>query len=250
MQVIVDNLLTNYTDVGKGKVILLLHGWGDSMATFQKLQADLHTTYRVLALDLPGFGGSQAPESVWGLDDYSKFVADYLTKLGVKDVYAVVGHSNGGALSIKGVARGDLKPSKLILLAASGIRNKNGVRKLGIKIIAKTGKLLTFWLPIRHKKKLQQKLYGTVGSDMLVVPTLRETFKKTVSQDVQNDAKQLNLPTLLIYARDDRAVPLSDGQIYATLIDGSRLEIINNAEHFVHHDKPEQVAQLIKDFLT
>jgi pimeloyl-ACP methyl ester carboxylesterase len=249
MQAIVDSLLTNYEQTGSGKTVLLLHGWGDDLTTFKNLQKSLSSSYRVVAVDLPGFGKSEAPHKTWSLSDYSNFVKDFLIKINAQPTFAIIGHSNGGALSIKALANGDLEASKLILMAASGIRNKDKTKKLIIKGIAKTGKAATFWLPDNSKKKLQKKLYGVVGSDMLVAPHLQETFKRTVAEDVQADAAKLNLLALLIYAQNDKAVPVEYGRIYAGLIKNSKLVVVAAAQHFVHHDQPVQVETLIKEFL-
>lgn len=249
MQAVVDDLLTTYEETGKGPVVLMLHGWGDSGVTFKKLGSLLGKNYRLVWLDLPGFGQTEIPPVVWDLDDYARFVGDFLQKVEVKP-FAIVAHSNGGAVAIRGLAQGTLEADKLVLLASAGIRDRQNLRRLLIKIIAKIGKTLTFWLPKRHKKTLQQRLYGTVGSDMLAVPHLQETFKRTVRQDVQKDAKHLRLPTLLIYGDADKATPPLYGEIFKGLIPKSRLEIVNGAEHFVHHDKPDEVAGLIKEFLA
>src|SRR5689334_4037297 len=122
MQVVVDSLLTRYTREGKGKQVLLLHGWGDSAAGFRVLQHALAKKYCVTAVDLPGFGGTQAPPAPWGLDDYAQFVAHFFTKIEDKPVYAIVGHSNGGAIAIRGLGSGVLNADKLVLLASAGIR--------------------------------------------------------------------------------------------------------------------------------
>jgi pimeloyl-ACP methyl ester carboxylesterase len=119
-----------------------------------------------------------------------------------------------------------------------------------LKIIAKTGNLATLGMPERYRRALRKSLYGAAGSDILVVPALEETFKKTVRQDVQTDAAAIDLPTLLIFAADDREIPVTDGKQYQNLIKNSRLEIMNQAGHFVHIDQPERVTTLIKEFLA
>jgi pimeloyl-ACP methyl ester carboxylesterase len=81
------------------------------------------------------------------------------------------------------------------------------------------------------------------------MPQLQETIKKTVRQDVQADASKISVPTLLIYAADDHAVPQSSGKRYQQLIANSQLEIIPEAGHFVHHDQPDKVTALIERFL-
>lgn len=252
MNIVVDNLLTAYDSSGKDKdrLVLLLHGWGDSAKGLAKLRKDLSDKYRVLALDLPGFGATEAPKTVWDLDDYARFVNAFLKKLDLDQPYAVIGHSNGGALAIRAISLGQLQPKKLVLLAASGVRTNNATKRFFLKIVAKTGNIATLWMPERYRRGLRKSLYGAAGSDMLVMPHLQDTFKKTVRQDVQGDAAALDVPTLLVYAADDRAIPVADGRQYHDLIQGSRLEIIPGAGHFVHNDEPERVAGLIKEFLA
>jgi pimeloyl-ACP methyl ester carboxylesterase len=248
MQVVVDNLLTTYEKTGKGPLVLLIHGWGDSQVTFKQLVQSLRKDHTVVTLDLPGFGQSEIPHEVWTLDIYARFVQKFLAKIEASP-QTIIAHSNGGAVAIRGLSLGALQADKLVLLASAGIRDRQSFRRFFLKIIAKTGKVLTFWLPRHHKKTLQKRLYGTVGSDMLAVPHLQETFKITVRQDIQKDAKHLRLPTLLIYGEGDKATPPLYGELFKKLIPNSRLEIIPKAEHFVHHDQPEQVDELIKGFL-
>lgn len=250
MQIIVDSLLTHYEQSGTGKkTVLLLHGWGDDLYSFKQLQKSLGETYKTISVDLPGFGSTQAPASVWGLDDYAEFTAHFLSKLNETPA-VIIAHSNGAALAIRGIAGGALSTDKLVILGGAGIRDRQKGKKAALKIVAKTGKVATFWLPKRHKQKLQKLLYGAAGSDMLVAPHLQETFKKTVAQDVQTDAKKLNIPVLLIYGEKDRATPVLYGEIYHQLIDNSTLEVVGDAQHFVHQDQPERVEKLITEFLT
>ncbi|HEX4773980.1 MAG TPA: alpha/beta hydrolase [Candidatus Saccharimonadales bacterium] len=250
MNVVVDQLLTNYQITGQGQLVLLLHGWGDSLNGLANLQEELAKKYQVLAVDLPGFGGTEAPKEVWDLDNYARFLVDFLEKLKLEQPYAVIGHSNGGALAIRAISLELLKPQKLVLLAASGVRNNNKLKRFLLMIVAKTGNMATIWVPERYRRALRKSLYGAAGSDMLVAPHLQDTFKKTVRQDIQADAAGIEAPTLLIYAADDRAVPTADGKLYHSLISGSKLEIISDAGHFVHLDQPAKVLQLIEQFLA
>ncbi len=248
-EIIVDGLLVKYIKAGHGRTVLLLHGWADNAQTFEYLIKQLESSYSVIAVDLPGFGNSQAPEAAWDLTDYAAWLESFNNKLDI-DPYAVVGHSNGGALAIHATAMNKLNPEKLVLLAASGIRNSGSIRKFSIKVIAKTGKALTFWLPVTIRRRLQQYLYGTVGSDMLVSAHMKETFKKTVKQDIQDDAAKLKVKTLLIYGDNDKATPAHEiGQRFNELIKDSQFQIITDAGHFVHHDEADSVSNIIKEFI-
>jgi pimeloyl-ACP methyl ester carboxylesterase len=248
MQVVVDSLLTQYERVGEGKPVLVLHGWGDSSKGWRAFQQDLAKSYDVVVVDLPGFGGTQTPTSPWGLDEYAAFVGAFLKKISVKP-YVIVAHSNGGAIAVRGISQKKLSPERLILLDSSGIRNLYNGRKKILRILTKTGKLMTLPLPKEVKKRLRRKVYKTIGSDMLVVERLQETFKRVVTDDVQSDAATLNLPVLLMYGEDDMATPVHYGRIFHNLINRSSLEIIPEAGHFAHLDKPKIVLDGIKEFL-
>lgn len=248
MQVVVDSLLTHYETEGKGKLVLLLHGWGDTAAGLRPLQAALAKKYTVVAVDLPGFGGTQAPQGVWGLDDYARFVSHFLQKIKAPHVAVLVGHSNGGAIAIRGLANGTLDADKLVLMAAAGIRGVYKGRVRALRYIAKVGKALAMPLPKRVKEKLRKKVYKTVGSDMLVAEHLQETFKKVVTDDARVDAAQLTLPTLLLYGEQDDAAPVWYGEAYHQLITGSTLEVFPGAGHFVHIDRPAEVVKAIEEF--
>lgn len=250
MQIIVDSLLTRYRISGEGKPVLLLHGWGDNSDGLKGLQDALSAKYQVIALDLPGFGGTQPPEGVWGLDDYADFVTHFLVKIGVAgELGAVVGHSNGGAIAVRGLASGRFLAERLVLLASAGIRGEDKGRMNVVRAITKAGKVFTAPLPKSVKRKLRSKVYKTVGSDMLVAEHLQGTFKKIVADDVRTDAAQLKLPTLLIYGDKDESTPLAFGRILNQAIKGSKLEVLPGAGHFAHLDEAGKVARLVEGFI-
>lgn len=249
MQIIVDNLLTSYQISGEGRTLVLLHGWGDRAAGLKNIVNELSKRFKIIVPDLPGFGGSQVPATAWGLTDYAKFVADFLQKINAGKVYAFIGHSNGGAVAIRGLGQNILTADKLVLLASSGIRGTHRTRNYALRLVTKSGKVMTAPLPKTTKQNLKKWVYQTVGSDMLVAENLQETFKKVVSDDVQTDAKNTKSPTLIIYGDNDTATPPSYGKLFNQSIKNSQLEIIDGAGHFVHLDKPKETSKLIKDFL-
>lgn len=248
MQIVIKGLLTSYTAVGKGKTVLCLHGWGDSLKTFQQLAAALKDTYSVVCVDLPGFGQTQMPETPWGLNEYADFVASFTEKTGGVP-YAIIGHSNGGAIAIRGLANKKLHTQKLILLSSAGIRSTYNGRKKALRVLAKAGKAATYALPKQTRERLRKKAYKVIGSDMFVAEHMQETFKKVVTDDIQQDARLLRVPALLIYGDQDDQTPSSYGEILQDSIAGSRLEIIAQAGHFAHHEQPNQVNHLVQEFL-
>lgn len=249
MQVIVDDLLVSYERIGSGeKTILFLHGWADPSETFNKLIAELGNAYSIVTIDLAGFGHSQHPHKPWDVPDYSNYVAKFIKKLNIEP-YAVIGHSNGGAIAMNSVASRLIKPMRLILLASSGIRTTDTFRKKTYMMLAKPAKLVLLPLPKHVQVKLKKSLYQKMGSDLYVAEHMADTFKKIVNYDVQSEAKNISIPTLLIYGNQDWITPVEHAKILSGLIKKSKLKIIQNAGHFLHQNKAAEVAEEINKFL-
>lgn len=249
MNVVVDGLMTNYQKLGKGKVVVLLHGWGDSAKSFSKIIEDLQDSYTVLALDLPGFGGTQTPEHAWGLEDYAGFVANWLKKIDIEQVHALIAHSYGGSMAIAGLGNGILKADKLVLLASSGVRSGKRLRKKLLKAGAKAAKGPLYLLPPSRRQKLRRKFYESVGSDLTLLPHMELTFKRIIGEDVQSAATQIKIPALLLYGTRDNDTPLKDGRILHRALSNSELKVIDGAGHFLHQEQPAKITEAIRLFL-
>lgn len=246
-QVVVDGLMTHYRKFTRASELtaVILHGWGDNSVGFENFQKEL--SFSSIALDLPGFGVSDAPNRTWGLDDYAGFVQHFLQKTSINpDI--IIGHSNGGAIALRGIAQDKLAPEKLVLLASAGIRDQYNGRKKVLRMVAKGTKVITKPLPSKLQDKLKRRAYATIGSDLFVAEHLQDTFKKVVSDDVQADAVLIRIPTLLIYGLNDTATPVQYGEVFQKCIATSRLELVPDAGHFVHLDQQKHVLRLIKEF--
>lgn len=251
MQVIVDGMMTNYSKLGSGKkVIVLLHGWGDSGQTFADLVKSLGKKYSLLAPDLPGFGGTQEPSRPWGVDEYSRFVVNWLNKIGVRKAYAVIGHSNGGAIAIALTGNSLVEVKKLVLLSSSGIRDVNKLRRLVLGSGAKLAKMPLKLLPRTAQAKIKRRTYSAVGSDYGLLPEMDASYRKIIAEDMQATATHIKQPTLLVYGVGDSATPVKYGQLFDEAIPNSKLVIIEDAGHFVHHEQPGQVNKAVGEFLS
>ena len=250
MKILVDELVINYSLSKAKKMVLLLHGWGDSLNGLNVLSDALKKRgYGVISLDLPGFGSSDNPKSAWGLNEYARFIDEFLKKVKISP-FAVIGHSNGGAIALKANSIGLIKPAKLVLIASAGIRSNYNVRNKTIRLVAKLGKLLTQVLPRGVRKKIRRAFYDKIGSDLLIKEDLIETFKKIVSEDLSQQAKSVTASTLLIYGDKDVATPVAYGKIFEESIKGSKLVIIPGAGHFIHLDYPDKIIKEVIGFLN
>jgi pimeloyl-ACP methyl ester carboxylesterase len=249
MKVIVDNLAVEYRDEGQGPVLLMLHGWGNTLGYFDTLCSAL-TGFRIIRLDAPGFGGSELPHEAWNVEQYARFVADFCGKIGVQPV-AILGHSFGGRITTKGVSKGILKPQKIILVASAGVAERNTPRTILYAAAAKIGKTLLAPLPAGAYGKVRRMVYERSGSDYLTTSAkvMQNVFLNMIREDLSADAAKITLPTLLIWGENDVITPLAEGQKLHALVKGSELRIVAGAGHFVYRDDPQEVAKLIKEFV-
>ena len=252
MKIIVNNLAVEYEDTGKGPVMLLLHGWKQSHRTFDALVPLLSTSFRLILLGLPGFGGPELPREAWGTGEYASFVADFCKKLEVSPE-VIVGHSFGGRIMLKGVAEGVIAPKQLVLIASAGLATHRTVKARLFLVISKLGRILLFFFPRSAKESLRRKLYGAAGSSDYInidSPVLKATFLKAIREDLSHCAKKVGVPTLLIWGRQDVTTPLWQGKRLHDLISGSQLEVIEGAGHFVHQERAGEVAERIREFTS
>lgn len=251
MNLIINDQLVNYQEEGSGKTVVLLHGWGTNLNTFNDLANLLSERYHIVRLDFPGFGQSPLPKTDWHIEDYSKLVHDFLLKLKIEKPFAIIGHSFGGRAVIKGAAKGYLKPEKVILIGSAGVKPKKGAKDLAYKSIAKFGKTVTS-LPIINKLQpaLRKKLYQSIGNtDYIESKAMKQIFLNTINEDLLPDVKKIPQPVLLVWGKQDEETPLQDAKLMQERLRDSRLTIIDNAGHFVYLDKPIQVKEAIEGFL-
>ena len=121
--------------------IVVLHGWGAHIESVAPILTALEGASELIALDLPGFGESDAPEQAWDVDSYARFMIYFLDELGVERAH-LVGHSHGGRVSIALAADEPERVGRLLLVDSAGLRPKRGWRYRRRVAVAKLGRLV------------------------------------------------------------------------------------------------------------
>ncbi len=247
-KILVNNLPTAYLDEGEGSVILMLHGWRRTLSDFDGIATILKNNYRIIRIDLPGFGETEKSSQAWDLGDYIDFLDAFINKLEIKpDV--IVGHSFGGRIIIKGIASGKLKAKKIVLISAAGVK-VDTLRKKLFLFLAKIGDVISYIPPLIFvRRKLKNKFYKIIGSDYLESGNMKEIFKAVVDENLAPLAAKIKCDALLIWGEKDMQTPLKDGQLLHSLIASSRLEVLQNTGHFVQIEEAQKVAGIIGDFV-
>jgi len=250
MNLIIDDIDTRVEVSGGGLSLLMIHGWKDSLETFDELTKELENDYKVIRLDLPGFGGSQAPPEPWGASQYADFISKTLLKLEEPEIYAIIVHSMGARIAINALGRRAISADKLVIMAGAGIPDRTRSNKTIMATLAKSGSAVASVLPKDTQKKLRRKFYKMTGStDYLDAGAMRDTFLKLVAEDSRKYATDVHAETLLIYSSNDRFTPPEYGEQFAELIPNSKLVIVEDLGHNIHKNDPKKILSLIEEFL-
>lgn len=245
MQIAVDGILTNYEVFGaqKPKAIVILHGWGQNSENWKDVGVRLSENYKVILLDLPGFGSSSRPETNFSMQDYTDFTKHFIEKLNLDNII-LIGHSFGGKIAII-LASQFNKIFKLILVSPSGTETDSIWLKIKI-FRAKIFKILFSWTPSYFKQKIFNLL---ASSDYKNAGNLRGTFKKVVSVKVLDYASQIKIPTIIAWGENDNKLPISDAVKLKHLIKGSILRVLWGAGHSPNIESSEKLANLFLEYL-
>ncbi|MFN2490516.1 MAG: alpha/beta fold hydrolase [Actinomycetota bacterium] len=238
---------TRLLDVGEGEAVVVLHGWGGRIESMAPVVRCLGDRFRVLAVDLPGFGDSPPPEGVWGTPDHAEYVADVLARVGVARAH-FVGHSFGGKTSLYIAATHTELVDKLILIGSNGIRSpaSTGVRlRRGAARTARSvGRLGS------PGRRTRDAIYGRIASqDYRDAGPLRPMLVKTVNEDFSHLMPLVKSPTLLVWGTEDDAVPVQSARTMERLIPDAGLVLFEGAGHFAYLDEPERFCRIARHFL-
>ena len=251
MDLVIDGLKIEYTEQGNGAPILLLHGWGSSKEVFAGIMNTLADRYRLIALDFPGCGASDTMKTPWTLEDYSSFVLKFMEALDLRDPI-LIGHSNGGRISMNLAAKGMVSPPKIVLLDAAGLIPKKSFKQ---KFRARSFKVIKRVLTLpgikNHSEGLLAKARAHYGSaDYNAAPeVLRHTLVSLVNTDLREILPNIACPTLLIWGENDTDTPLADAKIIESRIPDAGLCVIKGAGHFAFLQDPYQTAAILNSFL-
>lgn len=235
----IQNIKINYKQLGKGKDIILLHGWGQNIAMMMPLVLELQRTHRITLIDLPGFGESQEPDRVLRVYDYADIIYDLAKSLKIKKP-SIIGHSFGGKIAM--VYASKYKTDKLVLFGSPCFASPED-KSLKTRFLKKAKTL-----PIIGRfENIAKKFIGS-SDYRKSSPIMREILVDTISTDVSDSARKIKSPTLIIWGEYDEAVPLSDAQKIETLIDDSALIILDKASHYAYLEHIVHVRAILKEF--
>lgn len=245
----INGLNFHYTVQGNGSPIVLMHGWGcnsTTLASIEKVAVENHTVYNV---DFPGFGESQEPNDVWGVEKYTQLIEEFIKLENIENPI-LLGHSFGGRVGILYSSRNQVK--KLILVDAAGVKPRRSLKYYFKVYTYKMGKRL---MPLIYgkdgaQKRIEEMRAKRGSSDYNnASPMMRAILSKVVNEDLKHCMPKIKAPTLLIWGENDTATPLRDAQIMEKLIPDAGLVSFPGCGHYSFLDNPFQFAAVLRSFL-
>lgn len=246
-----EGLKLHYTDSEKGdKTIVLMHGWGCNHTTVASIEAvALSCGYRVINVDFPGFGESEEPADVWGVEQYTRQIEALVRELGIVRP-TLLGHSFGGRVGILYSSRNPV--DNLILVDAAGIKPKRSLNYYRKVYTFKAMKRLMYLIYGRDEaeRRLDARRAKAGSSDYAsATPMMRRILSKVVNEDLTDRLELIKAPTLLIWGENDTATPLADAQKMEKLIPDAGLVSFPGCGHYSFLDNPGQFAAVLRSFL-
>ena len=239
MQIKVHGLNVNYIQYGKGKDILLLHGWGQNIEMMKPLGDAFCDRFRITIIDFPGFGQSDEPKEKWTIDKYSLMLEEFTKQVGIKKPI-VMGHSFGGRVAIRFSSRNPIE--KLVLFGSPCIRVQEEL-PLKVRILKRLKKL-----PGMNKIGEFMKQYIGSRDYKAASPIMRETLVEVVNEDLSKYAREIEEPTLLIWGEQDIEAPVSEAKELESIMMDAAL-IILPGTHYAYLENLARVITILNNFI-
>ena len=238
MEIRIQDVNINYIQYGKGKDILLLHGWGQNIEMMKPLGDNFSNRFRITILDFPGFGKSEEPKEPWDIEKYSAMLEKFVKAVNIKKPI-VIGHSFGGRVAIRYSARNPIE--KLVLFGSPCIRITENL-SLTVKILKK---LKT--LPGLNSLGEYMKKYIGSRDYKSASPIMRQTLVNVVNEDLSKYAREIEEPTLLIWGEYDTEAPVNEARELEKIMIDAAL-IVLPGTHYAYLENLPRVVSILNNF--
>lgn len=226
-----------YRESGAGDPVVLVHGLSGSTLWWARNLPALAERFRVLSVDLPGFGAMWRHRRDFVLPAAADWLHDWLIAMSLDPVH-LIGHSMGGHICLRLAADHPATVRRLVLAAPAAIPTGRSVAGYALPLLRAGRHMRPSFLPTLAFDALRS------GPRML----LRAT-RQLLAEDVRHHFASVRSPTLIIWGANDHLVPPDHGPILQAAIPDSRLIILPRAGHVVMYDRAAEFNRHVVAFL-
>lgn len=257
-----------YLEAGSGSPLLLVHGLGHSSTSWRRVIPGLIASHRVIAPDLPGFGGSDAPADASYDPEYFARIVDAALEALSLDRVDAVGHSAGGLTLLLDAFRSRSRYCKLVLVDPAGFTPAPD-NLLGTA----ASSLARLLVSIPRNRPLSRALYSTAffdasrvdeetvdelvlrGSNLAQKAAVRRAFGKYFDfcrrlGPFHERIASLEMPIFVIWGSDDHLFRPSDTAVAKRVLRDVRIEVFERCGHCPHIELPERFVASVLEFFS
>ena len=266
-------LNVRYVDTGKaveGPVALLLHGLADSLISWYcNIDFLADAGYRVIAIDLPGFGESDKPSHLeYDPGSAADFVYDFCQELGIEKL-SLVGNSAGGLIAGLFALEHPTVVEKLVLIDSAGLGRKVSwlLRAISVPILGDMdyrpklnsmiglSKRLFYQPPAILEELLPEmdRIKLLPGASMATVRSIRSSINLRGLRrkwQILSRLKQSEVPLMVIWGADDFIIPVSHAEAARRDLPQCDVQVLPEFGHWPQMEKPSVFNPLVSDFLN
>lgn len=252
-----DQGIVHYEVYGRGRPVILLHGWLGSWGLWQETMAYLGRSYRTYALDFWGFGESGKKRETYAVQDFVALVDQFMDRLGIADA-PLVGHSMGGTVSLSVAIQYPHRARKVVIIGSPIVGSSLALplKLAGYRFIASM--LFNMMWAFRGAMKVASPYICSDPrfSEMMdrdLTSTTLESFLRSIASlrrtDLRPMLSQVQIPVMGMFGGRDNIVsprqwqPLLEGVPHAKIVRWER------AQHFIMLDTPQDFMENLKTFL-
>jgi len=238
--VTVDGLRIRYQESGEGEPLICLHGAGG--LRLSRAHALLAAQYRVIVLEIPGFGQSPVNERSQSMAALAHALRQAAEALELER-YSLMGNSFGGTLALWWAVQHPERLQALILAAPAAIRPTDGVPSQPLSLEEQRARLYAH--PERQAPGPSPDP-AVLAQQQALVQRLRGPARHA---ELESQMAQLHVPVLVLFGTMDRVIPPAMGRLYCEKLPNCHLILVYDAGHAVDADRPEAFAAVVSDFL-
>jgi pimeloyl-ACP methyl ester carboxylesterase len=253
---------------GDGPPLLFIHGLGGLWQNWLLNIPAFMDRFRVIAPDLPGFGGSEMPSGRISIQGFARVVDALCSQLELESP-VVVGNSMGGFTGAELALAFPTRVSKLVLVSAAGISVENmwkePVMAVGRLLAVGTARVGVRRLPVVNRSRLRrvalqlvvrypERLSVPLASELVVgagAPGFVGGLDAVLGYSFRERLPEIEIPTLIVWGRNDVLIPVEDAYEFERLIGANaRAVVFDDTGHLAMLERPSRFNGLLDDFIA
>jgi pimeloyl-ACP methyl ester carboxylesterase len=261
----------SYVELGEGETpVLLVHGLGGNWTAWLESLPALAAKHRVIAVDLPGFGGSPPSGDGISIPGYSRTLERFCECLELAPA-VVIGNSLGGWVAADLTLRAPERVRALVLVDAAGIVPTRWERRKALSVMDGAALMAPhaprFRRTVASRRRLRAMAFrytaarpGDLAADLVYMampaapdPGFKQALlaaRRSWSDGWCDTLTEIECPTLIVWGDRDSLLPLRHGREYARRILNSRLVVVPDAGHLPMLERPAAFNSLVLEFLA